>query len=200
MHGAKHSPSQQGLCGDTDAVWGTSPPHDAQGWAVLPVLWGATEAERAQQQPQVEQDAGPARGHLHPERRPAAMCEGGLQHCALVAARRGQPLIPGRYWLCVGCSITCSWQVPPAPAAACLWPCPACSGDPNPINLSPSCGSTSCFWQRLCRPVSAGLSSTWPGQRHWSALVTSTWWLQPHTEQVRPGWVTEQGHPAVGAT
>lgn len=90
VHRAKHSPSQQGLRGDTDAVWGTSAPHNAQGWAVPSVLWGAMEAERAQQQPQVEQDAGPARGHLHPERRPAAMCEGGLQHCTLIAEPVGE--------------------------------------------------------------------------------------------------------------
>lgn len=44
-----------------------------------------TAAQRTQQQPEVEDHTGPTGGHLHPEGRPAAVGEGGLQHCRLVA-------------------------------------------------------------------------------------------------------------------
>lgn len=47
-------------------------------------------AQRAQQQPQVEDDARPTGRHLHPEGGPAAVGEGGLQHRRLVAARGRQ--------------------------------------------------------------------------------------------------------------
>jgi len=46
---------------------------------------GLAAAQRAEQQPQVQQHAGPARRQLHPEGRPAAVGEGRLQHGRLVA-------------------------------------------------------------------------------------------------------------------
>lgn len=46
---------------------------------------GLTAAQRAQQQPQVEDHTGPAGRHLHPEGRPAAVGEGGLQHRRFIA-------------------------------------------------------------------------------------------------------------------
>lgn len=62
---------------------GRGAPLDAR--AARPGL-GVAAAERTQQQPQVEDDAGPAGRHLHPEGGPAAVGEGGLQHRRLVAA------------------------------------------------------------------------------------------------------------------
>lgn len=53
---------------------------------------GVAAAEGTQQQPQVEEDTRPARGHLHPEGGPAAVGEGGLQHGRLVAAEDGRLL------------------------------------------------------------------------------------------------------------
>ena len=130
--GTGHSPSQKGLRGDADALRGASSPQDAQGRAAAPVLGRAVEAEGAQQQPQVEQDAGPARAHLHPEGRPAAVCEGGLQHRVLVAGGRGQALgargmpTPGSQHR----------LQPPGhpnvPAAACPRARPTCHGAPWP--------------------------------------------------------------------
>lgn len=59
MSGQEES-TLQALHAGTDALRDAPPPQDAQGWAAAPGLGGATHAERAQQQPQVEQDAGPA--------------------------------------------------------------------------------------------------------------------------------------------
>lgn len=57
-------------------------------WSARPGL-GLAAAQRAKQKPQVEDDAGPARRHLHPESWPAAVGEGRLQHSRLVAAGQG---------------------------------------------------------------------------------------------------------------
>lgn len=134
---ARHSPSQQGLRGDADALRGTaSSPQDAEGWAAALVLRGAAEAEGAQQQPQVEQDAGPAGGHLHPEGRPAAMREGGLQHRVLVAGGRGQAL-GAQGMLTRDPSTSCSHQVTPCPSS-CMSHLPW-DGPPSPADPSPSC-------------------------------------------------------------
>lgn len=68
---------------DGDVAAGRRAPFDAR--AARPGL-GVAAAQGAQEQPQVEDDAGPAGRHLHPEGRPAAVGEGGLQHGRLVAA------------------------------------------------------------------------------------------------------------------
>lgn len=47
-----------------------------------------TAAQRAQQEPEVEDHTGPAGRHLHPEGRPAAVGESGLQHCWLVTGEK----------------------------------------------------------------------------------------------------------------
>lgn len=80
-------PLQQGAShADGDVTAGGGAALDAR--AARPGL-GLAAAQRAEQQPQVEDDAGPAGRHLHPEGGPAAVGEGGLQHSRLVTAARG---------------------------------------------------------------------------------------------------------------
>lgn len=109
------------------------------------------EAEGAKQQPQVEQDAGPARGHLHPEGRPAAVCEGGLQHRILVAGGRGQ-LLGARGMPTRGIPAPAApTRSPCVPAAAWPWARPTCHGAPlSPADPSLAhCTAISCHWQGL---------------------------------------------------
>lgn len=74
---------------DTDVTGGV-------GWAAFnagtsrAVRVGATVAEWAQQQPEVEYHACPTRRHFHPERGPAAVGERGLQHRWLIAGGGGR--------------------------------------------------------------------------------------------------------------
>lgn len=155
---AGHSPSQQGLRGDADALQGTSPsPQDAQGRAAALVLRGAAEAEGAQQQPQVEQDAGPAGGHLHPEGRPAAVREGGLQHRVLVAGGRGQAL-GAQGMLTRDPSTRCSRQVTPCPSS-CVSPgtshLPWGPADPSPISLQSVAAVGRGCWAKQCGSAGA---------------------------------------------
>lgn len=79
---------QQGAShADGDVAAGGRAALDAR--AARPGL-GLAAAQWAEQQPQVEDDAGPARRHLHPEGGPAAVGEGRLQHGRLVAALGGR--------------------------------------------------------------------------------------------------------------
>lgn len=89
-------PTEGASHADGDVAAGARAAFDAR--AARPGL-GLTAAQRAQQQPQVEDDAGPARRHLHPEGGPAAVGEGGLQHRRFVAAGGQQEVGSGQVLL-----------------------------------------------------------------------------------------------------
>lgn len=90
LHVASFSSSSSSSRGashaDGDVAAGGRAALDAR--AARPGL-GLAAAQWAKQQPQVEDDAGPTRRHLHPEGGPAAVGEGRLQHGRLVAAWGG---------------------------------------------------------------------------------------------------------------
>lgn len=182
MRGAGHSLSQPGLRGDADALWGASAAQDADGRAAAAVL-GGLEAEGAQQQPQVEQDAGPAGGHLHPEGRPAAVREGGLQHRVLVAGGRGQAL---------GVQGMLTWGIPaPAaarlsrvPAAACPWAHPTSHRAPQTLarlTAAHGCPRRGCG-SKLCgsagaEPCTSPARQLWHGRTEPMRGAGWGWWV-----------------------
>lgn len=98
------APSQRVSDADRDVTAGRCAAFDAR---AARSGFRLTAAQRAQQQPEVEDDTGPAGRHLNPEGRPAAVGEGGLQHCWFVAGGGqhsvtpclGQCLESGQRWL-----------------------------------------------------------------------------------------------------
>lgn len=107
-HRALSYPSQSVSDDDRNVTWGSWAPFDA--WAARSGF-RLTAAQRAQQQPEVEDHTGPARRHLHPESRPTAVGEGSLQHCWLVAGG-GQHNFTPCHFKCLGtCQKVLGWRV-----------------------------------------------------------------------------------------